>query len=287
MDSCCRCRGGKAQWRCLECDSNSSLFCSDCHIEHSRSLGGFQKGHKLIKISKSIPQCKNCGEAESKFLCRDCGLEDGFFCLGCSVFHSKVKQFKGHVVAPISNGSSKQRPSSSAADLKSALGEFVQNHVDVVLAGPGGGADFYYSVATLCAALLGYYALVKTLFKDYALIANAVVILLLVRMYNPQFFAASLSSGRSGRDRDDRGGDSADRGREARAAPNKHVSFSKSGVRAADVASLSAAFPDEFPYPLEGRRAPLRPRTRPYRGRPRGDRSRVPEGGADGRAELD
>ncbi|RYG66848.1 hypothetical protein EON64_08820 [archaeon] len=239
-------------------------------MQHSQDLIGFQKGHTLVKLSSTVPRCRNCGEAKSKFLCRECGLEDGLFCLGCSIFHSKVRQFRGHAVVPISEGFSRSRSARNASDLKSVISEFVQGHVDVVLEGRYSSPDFYYSAVTLCAALLGYYLLVKTLFKGYALIANAVVILLLVRLYDPQFFAnattsasaASLSNGKG-------------------TALGDRVGLSKSSVHTADMGSMSAAFPDEFPYPLQGRRAPLRPRTRPYRGRLRADKTKASEDSAD------
>ena len=116
---CSNCSFKVAQKRCEAC---ADVFCADCASFHSRTKRRF-RGHKTFTdlgaddkaASRRASICSNCDSAVAKFLCIDCqrsgGGDGAYFCLGCSVFHHRVKLYMNHSLEPLQSWNAESRSS--------------------------------------------------------------------------------------------------------------------------------------------------------------------------------
>jgi len=100
---CGNCEYKTAQKRCNEC---SELFCIDCASFHSK-VKQFRTHKSFSDYTPPAPAaailCSNCDAGPGKFECSDCKRcgNPFYFCLGCSVIHSKLKVFQNHALLPL------------------------------------------------------------------------------------------------------------------------------------------------------------------------------------------
>lgn len=96
MVLCSNCEFAFATAECDTCKnaSQNSLFCDTCRSLHCEIEEN--RRHVFSEIVQRSSSCSNCEFSASKFYCLDCPVRDQNYCLGCSIFHPKVKATRNH-----------------------------------------------------------------------------------------------------------------------------------------------------------------------------------------------
>ena len=118
---CENCENSVATLFCKDCslrgqldkkDQTYSFFCVDCSDLHKK-LRQFRE-HQFRDILTPFLQmnrnCSNCEKSICKFFCKNCEEEDRYLCLGCSLFHSKIKSYRDHTILIIDDRCISSKP---------------------------------------------------------------------------------------------------------------------------------------------------------------------------------
>lgn len=271
---CGNCDAHPALWRCLQCDKDVSALCAECVTLHSKTKA-FRE-HTVVPLRPTKAEtCRNCEETVSKFECTTCGEANKYLCLGCSLIHPKIKQFRGHVVHPLDEGETDSLCSRRSG--RGALGQspsipalarqFFEQQVDIILNRPWGSSQWIASVCIVLATFLTYYVAIKVFCGQFASAVHLVTMIGLVQLARSDAFGTANSK----QSRDD-GSAAQNTSFPASSAAASAASLAESLRRLrpngpSDLTSLTKEFPNEFSYQGAGRPAVLRPRTRPYQQR--------------------
>ena len=95
---CENCESRSPNWKCIDC---IQIICGECKGLHSK-IKAFRDHNfeKYEEPQEEVRICCNCEEVEAKFQCNTCLLSDQFYCLGCSLFHTKIKGNRHHILMP-------------------------------------------------------------------------------------------------------------------------------------------------------------------------------------------
>lgn len=268
---CCNCDNATASFSCQMCLPSESSFCSDCMDLHSKIK--LYKGHSFQKlVIQNYIVCKNCEKSQSKFVCRNCDNSNKFMCLGCSLMHPQIKAFRGHTVVTLNSGSESDFKMDSVN--WTSFGTFFDSLNSCVLYITEIGyaniahktwTDFLFWRTILLALLLSlfYYLLIRAIFRDYSTLVNIAMGICVYKwlMYNkgksseinlskPNAVVAAQKASLIWNSNEN----------------NFNISKRPQINTISDI-SGNSDFKDEFWYSTEVKRASMRPRTRPYKGR--------------------
>lgn len=100
MITCSNCDFHISTLICDICSKESKTdisFCKECSKIHMTNKKYENHAfHALKMISHDV--CCNCNLNTSKFRCLDCPVSDQYYCLGCSIVHTKVKITRNHTL---------------------------------------------------------------------------------------------------------------------------------------------------------------------------------------------
>lgn len=280
---CNNCDIGPAQFKCMQCVSNECLFCSECKAVHCK-IKAF-KHHEFTQLPKQSIICTNCETSESKFICRECDDANKYLCVGCSVIHPKIKAFRNHHIMAMHSVSSdnvsitQQEPFRLSLD---GISDVFVSSIEIACSNISTRSltdPILWQTLLLClAATVVYYKIVNVIFRKYAPLVNIAMAIWLYQWLQSDKFKVSAAD-------------------KAKVDAKQKVSPSLSGLSQklnnmggifgnAPNTRLSASwneelnpddFKGEFWYSTESKKASLRPRTRPYRGRRPGTNSNTEE----------
>lgn len=256
---CSNCDRCMASFRCTRCPPASQLLCSGCVDLHGK-IKQFRDHEKyFIELQQhAYPAiCSNCEVTDSKFICRQCSESDRFLCLGCSLFHAKIKSFRGHnQLVPIdhepANPVHNVLFSASLQTTAHHLLRWLDIVVEQILYEPFHRWP-HWSLAICLALLLAYFFLMKRIFGSLATIVNVTLLIVVLKYRNRVSGAIMKESKYEG-------------------INIKHFNYNDKRSKISKVAShlfsdgvsdpKDEEFPDEFNYNLKGKPPSLRPRTR-------------------------
>lgn len=257
MELCDNCDISTASWQCLTCPAAASHLCTDCYELHAKTKQF--RDHNIIEMTQIARSCCNCDQSPSKFICLSCDDDDKYLCLGCSVIHPMIKQFRGHTVLPI-------EPTPRGAGslgLLFRIQQLAEAHVDNLLTLPCSNPTYWLSLTLLLIILVAYYLLVKAVCGGYAVIVNALVILAMVRYVSPGLFD----------------------GKKPHTKPTPTTTPKTSELPVQSEGEWDGE--SEFGYKLTSKAASFRPRGRPYKPRPSNtNKPRKPDGKPGGLQAL-
>lgn len=273
---CDNCDIRTANWQCLTCPSNLSRLCEDCLSLHKRTKSF--RNHKLEPLPqpKVAQICRNCDQNPSKFECTSCGVEDKYLCMGCSVMHGKIKQFRGHRVIPLETSSSDAISVVSSDEEPHFLMNFcirmLEDHVERSLQ-PRWTTDWLLSFSFISILCIIYFVLTKRFCGPFQPVVHFLILVALIRRALPSSPEKEKAT-------------ESDSTPYTSPLTNINIASAfgqqkKTGLPLSSLSEWAREFPDEFSYqskpatsapPVLGKG--LRPRTRPYQ--PRSLRSPKP-----------
>lgn len=328
LNICENCECSVSNYQCLDCSSSLtnldqqgrsfSLFCSECSSLHCK-LRQF-KNHRmkdlLIDFDEKRRKCCNCEESRCKFFCLECGENERYLCLGCSVIHPKIKAFRNHRVIVINNrGGSEGKKETSSVSFSQSLGDssstsslsleglrlnsltascydallqfqaYLLRLTDTIRQSPFGSARFVSSATQLGALVLSYFLLIKHLFGRNS---TSVHLLMIVGFVLSNYFQQSrLKEGEKKIFSDGVITNQMIANKnQRRPLPTPFagsMSTTTTTTKTTDdiLRGFAEEFPDEFVYERKasgkGNTVSFRPRTRPYVPRKRSTRTRNTE----------
>jgi hypothetical protein len=241
---CSNCDSDTSRFRCVECDSPFCEECSRIHVKvknfRTHAIEPLAEDHCVNR------KCCNCEEQDSKFYCKDCGDDDKYLCVGCSVLHPKIKSFRGHNVAALNRSSFTKRdsPNLTLSRLQQLFLEHIESIYTVLIEGSLGEMRFWRACLSMIVMALVYFLVTKALLGSAAMIWNVGVA---ISFYYRSIFRSSNAVEPSPKHREQNPG--------------------------SDAANSIDDFSNEFPYPLKGRNATFRPRSKFYKGRGAGKKA--------------
>jgi len=272
---CYNCDVGSAQFKCVHCPESECLFCSECRGLHTKIKA--YRTHQFAALPKKSIICTNCESSESKYICRECDDSSKYMCVGCSLIHPKIKAFRNHNVIPI-DGASTSPSTSTIPPLTfttDGLSRVAVYWIDVAYynmsSRPWTDIILWQTFAACLVVSMIYYTIVNTIFRKYAPLVNIAMAIGLYQWLQSDQFKVSEA------DRTKLDG-------RKKVAPSLAglsqklnnmggIFGSAPGVRiptswnTLDADINPEDFKDEFWYSTEGKKASMRPRTRPYKGR--------------------
>lgn len=269
MVVCENCDEFQAKWTCNDCSPAIKLCdsCRDLHVKF-KAFKSHSNFCELCEKRASIA-CSNCEKAPAKFYCEACTDEsERYFCLGCSLFHNKIKAFRSHSVLPMEesqDGFTANSPYQtlliSAKAHLDRIGGYVQDLVD----GKAEASLETKILITVSAVLM--FLLCKFIFGSSSMVVNmgavAGVYYYLQKRKEQQLKSRQniLQNGLFS------------------SQPSESISSrvsNRSPFASSDIKELEKQFPDEFPYELHGKQASLRRRGRPFQPRPGKPKTKSP-----------
>jgi hypothetical protein len=246
------------------------------------------RDHTFETLERQALSCANCDGSGAKFACRQCAEPSRYFCVGCSVIHPKIKQFRGHEVVALQTQRSADIPFRSGGrvpqnlkDLSATLAQAIDvayyNFTNLSWT----DARLWQTLAILLIITLAYYVVVRTFFAKYSSVVNIAVAIALYQWFQ----STKLKLSEADMSVIDRKAPPA--ARAAALQARMHSSGSNGRGPCGDTGGPSSRgwnisldqfnkdeFKDEFWYRTEDKKASLRPRGRPYKrtaGGSRGD----------------
>jgi hypothetical protein len=286
MELCTNCDAATACYRCKNCPPLESLFCETCMNFHTKVKAS--RDHTFETLERQALSCANCDGSGAKFACRQCAEPSRYFCVGCSVIHPKIKQFRGHEVVALQTQRSADIPFRSGGrvpqnlkDLSATLAQAIDvayyNFTNLSWT----DARLWQTLAILLIITLAYYVVVRTFFAKYSSVVNIAVAIALYQWFQ----STKLKLSEADMSVIDRKAPPA--ARAAALQARMHSSGSNGRGPCGDTGGPSSRgwnisldqfnkdeFKDEFWYRTEDKKASLRPRGRPYKrtaGGSRGD----------------
>jgi hypothetical protein len=286
MELCTNCDAAAACYRCKNCPLLESLFCETCLNFHIKVKAS--RDHTFETLQRKALTCANCDSSGAKFACRQCEESSRYFCVGCSVIHPKIKQFRGHEVVALQTQQSADIPFRSTGHVPQNLKDLsatLAHAIDVAYYNftnlSWTDARLWQTLAIVLIITLAYYVVVRTFFAKYSSIVNIAVAIALYQWFQ----STKLNLSDAHLNVIDRKAPPAARAAALQAqmhssGDNRRGSYGDGGgppVRGWNI-SLDQfnkdEFKDEFWYRTEDKKASLRPRGRPYKrtaGGSRGD----------------
>lgn len=272
---CCNCDIEPAQFKCIHCPENECHFCKECKGLHTKIKA--YRTHHFAEIPKQSILCTNCESSESKFICRECDESSKYLCVGCSLIHPKIKAFRNHNVIPIDGSagsfhSSEKVPFSLTTD---GLSRFSAYWIDKAYCNmssrPWTDIVLWQTLAACLVVSIIYYTIVNTIFRKYAPLVNIAMAIGLYQWLQSDNFKVSEAD-RTKLDKRKKVVPSLvglsqklnNMGGIFGSAPSVRIPASWNDL---DAELNVEDFKDEFWYSTEGKKASMRPRTRPYKGR--------------------
>lgn len=257
---CGNCEKEIAVSKCLQCENSLAFLCSPCQALHLQ-IKQFRH-HKLEPLSPSEVNglCRNCESSPVKFVCKQCGEEDRYLCLGCSVLHPKIKAFRSHVLLPLFNNGSNMRMNAfdnwqldrianlSWIDVSNVLTQLYRNITERSVH----EKEFWTSASLLVGLSVVYYVFCKKVFAGFSTAANIVIGIVIYK------YAA---------------GARAEENVAGEQISKSNTLHARDGRKSTELEDKD--FANEFDYPLTGKKASFRPRTRAYK--PRKSHNVLPE----------
>lgn len=277
MSKCCNCEDKEAIWACKKCPTSDFLLCEECRELHAKIK--LFRGHSFEKliVKQTLPEiiCKNCEATKAKYICLQCKEEDRYLCVGCSVFHSKVKAFRGHTSLAIYGSvadDSKEKyldfhltgEESTSSDVVSfalskfhILQRFLRTEIDQIVENLSERSyhdfTFWQTAVFVTTCTFIYYLLSRAIFGKLSLLINALVAFGVLGNYRNLFGAQSSELG------------SVRQESEMNTRAMKNLSSQKQIFNSMGLEH--EAFPNEFDYRLGNGPSKLRPRGKAYKRR--------------------
>lgn len=272
---CDNCEEQSAKWQCQSC-ANQNQFCDGCKDLHTK-VKAFRSHtifNEIVEKHRSVI-CSNCEKTMAKFMCLQCRDEnERYFCLGCSLFHNKIKAFRNHSLTSINNdanGTFSSNRNNVFFEFLGPLIDEVKTHMErltvFVQDLMDGKANISFALK-VALTLIGVFVflLCKYLFGSSSLVVNmgavAGIYFYLQKRKEQQLIEKQnllqsnlfSTQGHSSVSRVKQNTEENVRKRPT----NQKISFDE----------MKSEFPNEFPYELHGKPASLRKRGRPYQPRP-------------------
>lgn len=108
MSICSNCEYETATQLCSTCSADSStpvgdtIYCENCFRLHLQ-LKPFRLhvGQPYRAAEAARASCSNCDTELGKFKCMHCPEGENRLCNGCSILHTRIKQFRGHAIVAL------------------------------------------------------------------------------------------------------------------------------------------------------------------------------------------
>lgn len=271
---CDNCEQETAIWKCRSCVTQN-MYCESCRDLHQK-IKAFRTHTQYEKIIEEPLEtvCSNCENGPAKFVCQQClDKNERYFCLGCSLFHNKIKAFRNHSLNSLSNldysANSRRMSKGGLLELLNPLLADATCHFDSVrlffndLCDGKAEASWQFKVLVTIAAVVAF-LLCKYLFGSSSLVVNMGAV---AGIY---FYLQK----RKDQDLESKRNLLQDNLFGSKASSKPALSTSKDGIiqqrpfssmnKKMDLDEFETEFPNEFPYELHGKQASLRKRGRPY-----------------------
>lgn len=233
------------------------------------------KDHEFELVQQKVILCSNCESSEAKYVCRQCEELSKYLCLGCSLIHPKIKQYRGHsVVATCTQQSPGPTLQIRVPQNLNELSAIFSQAVEVVCYNftvlPWSDFRLWQTAAVLILITFMYFMVVRTIFAKYASLINIATAIGLYQWFqstklklteaemelidkkaSPSARAATLGASMRGR-------------MSATTGIGAAASSTTRGWNISLDQFNKDEFKDEFWYSLEDKKASLRPRGRPY-----------------------
>lgn len=281
---CDNCEQEAAKWCCQACQSQNN-YCDKCRKLHSK-LKAFRTHIHFLEVSKEVcpVSCGNCEKAVAKFECQQCMSEsERFFCLGCSLFHNKIKAFRHHTLKPFEvfdgDPNHHNKKSGWIARILEPITDELSPHIDRLgtliqdlIDGKTDASIEMKIIITVSAVAV--FLLCKYLFGSSSMVVNMGAVggiyYYLQKRKEQQLREkqSMLQNGLFTAQNSNKKKEPIHRNEDIIIQSRPFVTNSNTVRGAVVLDELESEFPDEFPYPLHGKQASLRKRGRPYQPRP-------------------
>lgn len=232
----------------------------------------------------SIPCCKNCELNPSKFICLHCDTDNCYLCLGCSLFHSKVRAFRNHSIRqieasrdinPIEDDLSIDISDlSTIEDVLQFLQQLVHRNFNKVVENiterSYNDFTFWQSVAFVFIASIMYFVITKVVLGSLSMLFNVLLAFVVFGRYRNIFNENASALYKLKHEHQSNSSAYSNIAKEKR-DPKRSLSSMISGSSTLE----HEEFPGEFNYKLQSKPAALRTRGNVYKRRQRQEQNEM------------